>query len=104
MKREQATLGVSAVVRLRRQAHNHVQGETGIITRQAPAGTDRYQVLFPGDPMSLYLRPADLELVQGIELAETGWWWQRNGPECAACPHRRFGGLVPGVRTEDYIG
>lgn len=106
MKDEQPSLGVSAIVRLRRRVADHPEGETGMITRQSRAGRDRYEVMLPGDPMPLHLRPSDLELVQGIERAETGWWWKRGGPECSTCPHRTFGGALerPAQPPEAFLG
>lgn len=63
------TLGVSAIVRVRIERGG---GAVGMVFEQRPAGAHRYGVLFPGQPIPVWYRGEDLEVLQGIELR--GWW------------------------------
>lgn len=68
------SLGVSAIVRLTRDALRHQAGEVGMIVGQAPNGRGRYSVMFPGSPFALSLAADDVELVQGLRPDVDRWW------------------------------
>ena len=68
------TLGVSAIVRVRR-ADSIADGDVGIVFEQRPSGAHRYGVIFPGCPLPAWYRPEDLEVLQGID---TEGWWHRG--------------------------
>lgn len=65
-------IGVSAVVRLKRQVLTHPAGTIALVIGQAPEGRNRYEVMVPGDPYSFYPRAEHMEVVQGID--REGWW------------------------------
>lgn len=70
-RRFSASVGVSAIVRCR-------DGDVGMVVDQRPAGAHRYKVLFPGEPIPVYYRAEDLEVLQGIDL---DGWWQRGSTQ-----------------------
>lgn len=68
------SLGVSAIVRLKRDAIYHPAGAVGMVVGQAANGRRRYLVMFPGAPFALSLAAGELETVQGIRPDQGPWW------------------------------
>ena len=69
------TLGVSAVVRFKREIFQHPIGTVALVIRQASNGSNRYSVMVPGDPLPYSAAYKDLELVQGIDRQ---CWWKQS--------------------------
>lgn len=71
-------LGVSSIVRFRRQFLDFPSGTMAMVTAQAPAGRSRCHVMVPGRALTYSPLVSDLEVVQGHEL---DWWKRKTRPE-----------------------
>ena len=98
------SLGVSAIVRLRRSCGYQPVGAVGMVINQAPNGKHRYWVMFPGMPFARSLSAEDLEVVQGVQPHSE--WWQSAPVELPAqTPLRRLRACVdawPDCHTGGY--
>lgn len=68
-------IGAGAVVRTRSDRSTTPAGSIGLVIGQAKNGPNRYNVMFPGDPMPLSLPAKDLDVVRGLNSQP---WWKKR--------------------------
>ncbi len=84
MTAPRTSLGVSAIVRLKRSCGYQPIGAVGMVIDQAPNGKHRYWVMFPGMPFARSLAAEDLELVQGVRPHDE--WWSDGAARTSTTP------------------